>query len=72
MEKLILLVGNFKELRMQGWSSEESAKRAVNNVFSDTLSKPYIHTDKYEEPSHIFFKNYVMFFDGEIYERTIY
>lgn len=68
MEKLKELRKEYAKFREWGYNKDESAERAVQIVFKDKVVSPYIHKDSYSDPSHIFYQNHVLFFDG----RSIY
>jgi cell fate (sporulation/competence/biofilm development) regulator YmcA (YheA/YmcA/DUF963 family) len=67
MTKLEELNKEFKKYRDWGYNQYESAERAVNEVFAGINVKPHIYQDKYEDASHVFFENQVLFFNGDIY-----
>ena len=68
MEILKQIHKKYRELRMQGYNDREAAKDSVNEVLSHKVIKPFIYTDGEGFPTHIFYDNHVLFFDGDIYK----
>lgn len=71
MSKLDELNKEFKKYRDSGYNQYESAKRAVDEVFTGITVKPHIYQDKDENASHVFFEKQVLFFNGSIYNEEL-
>jgi len=66
MKTLQLINKMFISSVLGGGNRMKSAQNAVGNFPELHL---YINKDKYEEPSHVFYENFVLFFGGDIYQR---
>ena len=67
MSTLERVKAEFDLRREQGYNKYDAADRAVEKVFDGVAIKPHIHKDNYEDASHVFYGNQVLFFDGSIY-----
>ena len=69
IDKLNSMLNIYKEYRLKGVNKYKSAELSVNETFNDKPIKPYIHKDQYNDASHIFIQNFVVFFDGDIFKK---
>jgi hypothetical protein len=57
----------YKKFLEWGYNRLESIEKALDETIKG--HKPYIYKDNYEDFSHVFHEDKVMFVDGEIYVR---
>jgi hypothetical protein len=67
MNRLIDVKKEFKKFLYWGYNRHEAAIRTIDTVFP-VMQAPFLHLDKYEDPSHVYDGDYVLFFD----DLTIY
>jgi hypothetical protein len=67
MEELKKIKELYIKNRNAGCDSKESARDAVDEIFG--ANHTYINLNDYEEASHLFHKEYVLFFVGGIYKN---
>jgi len=60
--QLLELSKIFLDLNSQGYSRNDSAKRAVNKAFESSMIKPHIFNDEEGDASYIFLGNHLIFF----------
>lgn len=69
LSKLEKLKKEFDKFNMWGYNSYESAERAVKSTFVGMNVTPHIYRDEYEDASHLFFEDEVLFFNNSIYKK---
>jgi hypothetical protein len=68
MKKLLEINQLYIKNKLAGYNCKESSRNAVDEVFG--VNHSYINLNNYEESSHIFHKEYVLFFGNGIYKKT--
>lgn len=71
MEELLKLKEVYGQLQEQGWPNSGASVKAVKQVFKWKKELPFIHMSKWEKPSHIFYGEYVYFFDTDLIYKAI-
>lgn len=69
MEEIEKLQREYKKHISWGYNRINAIQEAVNSVSWKSPVNPHIYKDEYEDFSHVFYKEYVLFNDGDLYKR---
>jgi len=71
MENIELLQKEYNKFISWGYSRLDSIRGAMSEAIKDTPIIPHVCKDEYGDFSHVFYKGYVLFEDGEVYKKVL-